>query len=195
MPEIAFRSETSVTAEDFERWVQERPMSDANRYELFDGRIVMTPPATLRHARIEAEIARLLANHVADARLGIVLGSSAGYVLPSGEILEPDCSYVSNARLASGPEPDPNRFVTIVPDLVVEILSPATARRDRTEKKDIYERSGVGEYWLVDLTANEVVVYHRGESGFTAPRAFTIGRIASEVLPDLAVDVERLFAM
>jgi Uma2 family endonuclease len=153
----------------------------------------MTPPATWIHARLESEIAALLREHVKTAALGVVLGSSAGYVIPGGEILEPDASYVSNERLAAGPAPDPNRFPTVVPDLVVEILSPATARRDRTEKKDIYERSGVREYWIVDPNAKEVIVHSGSERGFAESGTFTRGVIHSEALPALRITVEQLF--
>ena len=62
-----------------------------------------------------------------------MLGSSAGYDLPSGDTLEPDVSFLSAARLAAGPAPERGRFLRIVPDLVVEILSDSTAKRDRGE--------------------------------------------------------------
>ena len=52
------------------------------------------------------------------------------------------------------------------PDLVVEILSPATAERDRTVKLDLYAQHGVKEYWIVDPDAKTSMVLLRGEGGF-----------------------------
>ncbi|MEW6747559.1 MAG: Uma2 family endonuclease [Planctomycetota bacterium] len=51
------------------------------------------------------------------------------------------------------PDQDPRRFVRAVPDLVVEVLSPSATRRDKTDKRAIYQAAGVCEYWLVDCLA------------------------------------------
>jgi Uma2 family endonuclease len=83
-------------------------------------------------------------------KLGIVLDSSAGYDLPSGDTVEPDVSFIDSERFAPGPKPRDGQFLKIVRRLIVEILSPATSRRDRTEKKDVYARNRVDEYWIVD---------------------------------------------
>jgi len=88
--QTAFRSEEVFTPKQFRRWVEQRPRSDINRYELIHGRIVMTPPAGHAHAAVEATIARLLGQHVTDSGTGTVFGSSAGYDLPSGDTVEPD---------------------------------------------------------------------------------------------------------
>jgi Uma2 family endonuclease len=80
-----------------------------------------------------------------------------------------------------------------VPDLVVEILSPSTARRDRTAKRNAYERSGVDEYWLVDPRKRQVTVFVREREVFAPPATTSSGAIASRVLPDLAVTAEELF--
>lgn len=148
--ETAFISVETFTQRAFKRWVQNRPMADINRYELTSGRIVMTPPPGWEHAEVEARVIRILGDFVGRHNLGKVFGSSAGYDLPSGDTLEPDASFISRERRAKGPQVRRGQFLKIVPSLVVEILSPATARRDRLEKKRIYEANGVEEYWLVD---------------------------------------------
>jgi len=62
-----------------------------------------------------------------------------------------------------------------VPDLVVEVLSPSTARRDRGPKRDIYERNGVREYWLVDPRRREITVLVRGVDGRFGPEHTVAG--------------------
>ncbi len=52
------------------------------------------------------------------------------------------------------------------PDLVVEVLSPATAERDRTIKLDLYAQYGVQEHWIVDSDTKSITVLVRGENGF-----------------------------
>ena len=95
----------------------------------------MSPPAGWPHGRLDAKLSQILARACRSTPLGIVLGSSTGYDLPSGDTLEPDVSFVSAERLAAGPQPVRGRFLTVVPTLVVEILSPSTSRRDRPRRR------------------------------------------------------------
>jgi Uma2 family endonuclease len=194
MVETAFRSDERFTQDEFRRWLDERPSSDINHYELIGGRIVMTPPAGWPHGRIGARLVRYIDEAASDATLGIVLDSSAGFDLPSGDTVEPDVSFVSNERLAAGPPPERGKFLRIVPTLVVEILSRSTARRDRTEKKDVYAQNGVAEYWIVDPDARSVTVHVLGDGAYDAGRAFTSGRVESVTLPAVGVIVEDLLA-
>ncbi len=157
--QTAFISTETFTQKEFKHWLDECPASDINHYELLRGRIVMNPPAGWPHGSVESNIHGPLMIFVRTHGLGITLGSSAGYDLPSGDTVEPDISFIATDRLKAGPAPQPGKFVRIVPNLVVEILSPATARRDRTEKKAIYQENGVEEYWLVDTKRQEITVY------------------------------------
>src|SRR4030095_13451794 len=157
--QTAFVSTETFTQREFKRWLDERPASDINHYELLRGRIVMNPPAGWPHGPVGANILAPLGIFVRARNLGLVLDSSAGYDLPSGDTVEPDISFISAARLAAGPAPQAGKFIRIVPNLVVEILSPATAQKDQTEKKAIYAENGVEEYWIVDNKRREIMVY------------------------------------
>jgi Uma2 family endonuclease len=191
---VTFRSDERLNQREFARWLRTRPPSDVHHYELIQGRIVMSPPADPIHARLGALLGARLSAHVNREPLGLVLDASAGFDLPSGDTLEPDLSFVSAARLAAGPPLERGRFARVVPDLVVETLSRSTARRDRTEKKKIYARNGVREYWLVDPDERSITVFHGRNGEFDAGTRFTGGRFRSEVLPKLRFDVARLFA-
>jgi Uma2 family endonuclease len=191
--ETAFRSEERFTQKQFRRWVDQRPRADVSRYELIDGRIVMTPPAGRLHASVGATLARLLGQFVVTHELGTLFDSSAGYDLPSGDTVEPDLSFVSTGRLAAGPQSGPDDFLLVVPNLVVEILSPSTAKRDQTEKKAIYEHNGVDEYWIVDPRRKTVTVWHRARRKYGAARTFSAGRIRSRLLPRLDLTIAELF--
>ena len=83
----------------------------------------------------------------------------------------------------------------VVPNLVVEIFSDPTAKRDRTEKKDIYERNGVDEYWLVDADRCEITVFHIARDRFDAGEIFSTRRVTSRVLPALALEVNDVFEL
>jgi Uma2 family endonuclease len=191
--DTAFRSEESFTQEEFRKWLDERPSADINHYELLNGRIVMTPPAGWPHARIGSKLNRLLDQHVSDRKLGVVLDASAGFDLPIGDTVEPDVSYVSAARLSAGPVPERGKFLRVVPNLVIEILSRSTAKRDRTEKKDVYARNGVDEYWIVDTDRSELTVFVLEGGTYGAGRPASKGPIPSRLFPDLDAPVEAVF--
>ena len=193
--ETAFISVETFTQKRFKDWVENRPMGDINRYELASGRILMTPPAAWEHAKIEAKVIRILEDFVSKHNLGTVFGSSAGYELPSGDTLEPDASFISRERWSKGPQPRRGQFLKIAPNLVVEILSPATARRDRTEKKRVYEANGVDEYWLVDPHRREITVFHLAGGKYDDGNRFEARqKVRSKVLVGLEVPTRLLFA-
>jgi Uma2 family endonuclease len=191
--ETAFHSDERFDQKQFRRWLDARPASDINHYELINGRIVMTPPAGWPHGGVEAVIVSSLTRHVQNGKLGVVLGSSAGYDLPSGDTLEPGVSFISAKRFSAGPKPVTGRFLRIVPNLVVEILSPSTAHKDRIEKKNVYERNGVDEYWIVDPARKQVTVFRLGKRGYGAGTTVTAGAIRSRVLPEFALSAQELF--
>lgn len=192
-PETAFRSDERFDQKAFRHWLNGRSPSDINHYELIDGKIVMTPPAGWPHASIGAMIAGCLSHPVRKNKLGVVLDSSAGYELPSGDTVEPDVSYISAKRFAAGPKPSTGKFVRIVPNLIVEILSPTTSRRNRTEKKNLYERNGVDEYWIVDPSRKQITVFRLGKRGYGPGATMTVGPIRSRLLPGFELSIKELF--
>src|SRR2546428_164153 len=194
MPQTAFVSTETFTQDEFEAWLADLPSWDGNHYELINGRVVMSPPAGWPHGNIEARIVRALGNCAALHRLGEVLGSSAGYRLPSGDTLEPDVSFISSVRLQAGPAPQRGKFLEIVPNPVVEILSGPTAARDRGEKKAIYERNGVEEYWLVDSGRQLIPLFRLSAGQYGPPLTFgPADSLTSVVLPQLTVTVSEVF--
>jgi Uma2 family endonuclease len=199
--DTAFRSEERFTQAEFWDWLETLPASAVGNYELINGRIVVTPPARWPHAVIGSTICRLVGQHVAERGLGLTFDSSGGFDFTLGpkrrDTLQPDFSFIARERWQAGPIPRAGAkgFLPIVPNLVVEILSPSTAKRDRGEKRRIYARAGVDEYWLVDPELQVVTVHHRVERWFEDGDVVASGGIiASRVLPDLGLAVDALFA-
>jgi Uma2 family endonuclease len=192
MHKLAFRSYDRMTQEEFGRWLKARPPGDLHHYELLDGFIVMEPPAGWPHGRIEVLVANRLENFLVHNPLGLVFGSSQGFDLPTGDTVEPDVAFVSNERWQAIPRPV-RGFLAVVPDLVVEILSPSTKRIDQEEKKKIYERAGVREYWLIDPKARRVKQLLLRGGSFDRGRVLSeTGTLASQVLAGLRIRVGEL---
>jgi Uma2 family endonuclease len=190
--ETAFVSEETFDQKQFWRWVQQRPASDLATYELIRGRIVMTPPAGWPHGSADSAVISLLKRHVSRAGLGLVL-TNTGFELPSGDTLGPDAAFLAKERFLAGPAPRRQEFLRIVPNLVVEVLSDSTARRDRTEKAEIYAQNGVDEYWLVDTKRRELTILVRNANRFEEHARAVHGKLRSRVLPKLAIPVEDIF--
>lgn len=155
----------------------------------------MTPPAGWGHGEIEVKLGHFLLDFVERNELGKVFGSSTGYDLPSGDTLEPDASFISRDRWTKGPQVRRTQFLKIVPNLAIEILSPATVERDRIEKKKIYEANGVEEYWLVDPDRREVTVFQlAGERYGSGKRFGARQKLRSRVLPGFEIPTRLFFA-
>jgi Uma2 family endonuclease len=193
IPQLVFESTESITQQEFAAFAAGREgTGDPNHYELLNGRVVMNPPAGYPHGKIGNLVQVLLGNFVLQRRSGEVFDSSQGFELPSGDTVEPDHSFVSQERWASA-NPVMGQFLRVVPDLVVEVLSTRTASQDRGEKKAVYERNGVREYWLIDPRARNLTVFALKEGLFG--KAVTLSeeeRFESNVLEGLAFLVRQL---
>jgi Uma2 family endonuclease len=180
---MATRRTTGLTYDDFAR------LPETNRIEeLIDGELVVTPTSTTGHQDAVLTLGTEL-NLYARRHGGRVFVSPTGVYLSHTNVLEPDVLFVrpEHAGRVEGP------FVRGAPDLVVEVSSPSTRRRDLGRKRELYEEFGVPEYWFVDLEAERVEV-HRLEGGrYAAPVALGPGEtLESPLLPGFAVAVDDL---
>ncbi len=145
----------SITWQD----VQQMP-DDGNRYEAIEGDLYMTPAPTTLHQRVSKRLQYALDRILERPGLGEVFVAPYGVEFPAtGEGVQPDIVFVSRERCEIIAEAG----IVGAPDLVVEILSPSTAGRDRTIKLRLYERHGVREYWIVDTEENAIDVWRFGE--------------------------------
>ena len=128
---------------------------DGNRHELIDGEHVMAPAPGTGHQSISKHIGFQLYRQFDEVGVGQVFSAPVDVELSPVDIVEPDLLVVLRDRehIIS-----PNRIIG-PPDLVIEILSPSTASRDRELKRVLYAKSGVPVYWIVDPEAQEVSVF------------------------------------
>jgi Uma2 family endonuclease len=147
------------------------------------------------HGSVEMRVARHIDEYVTQHDLGVVFGSSTGIDLPSGDTLQPDCSFVSHQRLLDQPRAPTKLFLKVVPNLIVEILSDSTAQRDRTEKKALYEQNGVDEYWLVDPVRRRITVFALSANGYGSGVTYASGDVCSQVLAGLRIPLAEVFRL
>ncbi len=185
--EPAWPAQGEWTYEDYKRLPD-----DGRRYELIGGVLYVTAAPTFDH---QYTVTRLLVNlddFVIERQLGIVLVAPFEVHLPNVAYpVQPDVLFVASERV---PQPGATSLSS-APDLIIEVLSPSTARTDRLVKFGAYERAGVREYWLVDPRTHSVEVYSLSQDGtYEMAGQYTPGDlVASTLLSDLALPVDDLF--
>jgi len=126
---------------------------DGNRYECIDGVLLVSPSPRLTHQRVLGRLLLAVAPYVSAQRVGEALMSPADIQLNAGNLVQPDLFVIPPLAIgrAASAWTDIQELL-----LAVEVLSPSTARYDRTLKRRYYQRSMVGEYWIVDATSHLV---------------------------------------
>jgi Uma2 family endonuclease len=122
---------------------------DGSRYEVVDGELLVTPAPSVRHQNAVLELAVVLREYVARHGLGRTFVSPADIAYGPHSSVQPDVFVAPPLEGASI-----ERWDQLGPLLlVVEVISPGTARQDRFTKRLLYQRQGIAEYWIVDLDA------------------------------------------
>ena len=165
-------------------------LPEGDRRELIEGDFYVVPAPKFRHQIISRNLGMLLWEFVRGKTLGQVVSAPTDVVLSRESVVQPDILFVSNERRGIITEDN----VSGAPDLVVEILSPSTAERDRELKRTLYARYGVREYWIVDPEDSSVEVMALEDAGFVSARRYTSGQVESLVLPGLGIALAEIFA-
>ena len=125
-------------------------------YEIIGGEKIMAPAPNPTHGRVIGRLYNFIDNYFDANDSGYVFGDNTDVYFPDGTLLKPDLSVVTEKNSAII---DWLRGIRGVPDMVVEVLSKSTKKKDLTIKKDIYEAQGVREYWIVDPYMKAISVY------------------------------------
>lgn len=167
------------------------------RYQLLDGEMILlegetnlAPAPSDKHRAVVVKLLVALYQFVTEHRLGLVRVSPYDVVLSEYDVVQPDLLFVSSDRSAIITEAN----IQGAPDLVVEILSPASVQYDRGYKGALYSRHGVREYWLVDPDAETVEVLTESDQGLVPHASYRRGdTLTSSLLAELALDLEQIF--
>ncbi|MEO8677625.1 MAG: Uma2 family endonuclease [Vicinamibacterales bacterium] len=186
----ASQRDARLTYEDFCRIPD-----DGMRHEIIDGVHYVTPSPVRGHqlllGRLHLAIGRFLEDH---PEVGQVYLSPLDTVFSPWDVVEPDLLFVAADQLDILTEPN----IQGAPALVIEILSPSTRKRDLGIKRQLFDRGGVREYWIVDPKALDLTVYQRAVDG-TFPKVAQLSAgdhatLTTPLLPGFTLSLTRLFA-
>jgi Uma2 family endonuclease len=157
--------------------------------ELWDGELIMSPAPSFLHQKIVARLYKALDAWAERHRLGETALAPIDMVLTTRRATQPDVVFISNERLGIIKE-----RIMGAADLVAEVISPGSRRRDRIDKRDLYEQHGVREYWLIDPEAKTVEVLHLEAGTYQLVGRWHPGeRARSRLLKGFEVPVSPLF--
>ncbi len=156
--------------------------------EIWDGDIVMPPAPSVEHQEISNRLEEALRNWVRKHNLGLIFHAPLDVVLGPRRVVQPDILYISHARGAII-----QHIIRGAPDLVVEVVSPGSWRRDYVDKKELYEQFGIREYWIVDPEANMVEVLALEQKTLRLLGRFGAGEcIRSQLLAGFEMEVDEV---
>ena len=163
---------------------------DDEHCEVIGGELVMFTTQPTYHQLVLSNLMYKVDVFVRERELGRVYPVLTDVVLSDTDVVKPDILFVSRQRSHILTREN----VRGAPDLVVEILSPATAERDRTIKLDLYAQHGVKAYWIVDPDAKTIMVMLRGEGGMEVAGLYGEGQtLRSPTLKGFSVALEEVF--
>ena len=169
------------------------PDDDRLRHEIIDGVHYVTAAPSVRHQDLVGRLYLAIGNFLANRPgLGRVYLSPIDVVFTLHDIVEPDLVFVAGDQLEIMTE----KNIQGAPAIVVEVVSKSTRRRDERIKKELFDRGGVREYWIVDPERSQVVVYRREGAGLDVRTPLTVtdqAVLTSPLLPGFSLSVPELF--
>jgi len=164
-----------------------------DRVELIMGKIFkMSPARSSQHQHITVAISSSIYQFIKNkpckvfpAPFDVLLPDSSGV---KNTVVQPDITVVCDVSKIT------KAGCTGAPDLVVEVISKSSVKKDLHEKYSIYEQAGVKEYWIVQPHDRSLIIFTLTVAGYQPSKPLTKGdTVTSKVLPGLVIDLDEIF--
>ena len=181
---------TSITDRKKITYADYLKIDDNNRYEIFNGELCMVPAPSTNHQSVSRNLEFLIWNFVKQKGLGKVFDAPIDVVFDDDEVFQPDIVFIKSENQSIIGK----NAIQGVPDLIVEIVSPSSTFYDTIEKKDIYRKYGVKEYWIIfpDEKVIEVLSLEKGEY-LEFCKSKKEGIVKSKILEGLEINSKDVF--
>ena len=177
-------------------------------FEIIEGvKFIMAPAPSPMHGTLVSRLTAFFTNYAFENNLDIaVFSDNTDVYLSDKDHFKPDMCVVCNLEIV-----DWNKAIKGAPDLVVEVLSKSTMKKDIGLKKDAYAKYGVKEYWIISPWAKSIEVYHLVEDRYKLDEVYRIFskdewerltdkereeskfEIKVSIFDDLMVDIRKVF--
>jgi Uma2 family endonuclease len=180
---VVINSETKLTYEDYVLLPE-----DGKIHEIIDGEHYMTPAPETYHQTLSRRIQFQLYQKIEERELGFIFDAPTDVQLSEIDIVQPDLLVILASRKSII---SPTKVIG-PPDLVIEILSESTGRKDRELKRHLYQKAKVPEYWLVDPKGQQITVYRLKGGSYETVGSFHDG-VRYEAVEGVVVDLSRVW--
>lgn len=182
--------ERKITVQEFRE--MEFPENDPFTYELINGILMKKQAPTSKHQTAVTKILFAFEMVVQTHDKGFAFTSPIDVFFDNNNNTQPDVLFIKKER---GFLIDPNNGIVGSPDIIVEVISPSSVKTDKKDKKEMYLKFGVKEFWLVDPLYQTLSLYILNIDQYELKQElFTEGKIESTVLPELNLDLKQVFA-
>ncbi len=181
----------AVLEKQAKRWTYEEyyRLDDDQRHEIIDGNLLMAPSPDMWHQSWVGDLYTVVRHQVQRHKLGKVFVAPFDVVLDSENTVQPDLIFVATANL----DIIKPRAIFGTPELLVELISPSSVRRDRYDKKELYARFGVKEYWIGDPANKSLEILTLKDGRYELHcAAEEKGKLTSLVLAGLEFDLTEI---
>ncbi len=182
----------ALTASEKKKYTYEDYLKtpDYERYELIEGDMLMTPSPATRHQRISRKLTVQLSIYVEKYNLGEIFVAPYDVYLNNENVVQPDIMFISKDRMNIIGE----KNIQDAPDIVVEIISESNAYRDLVQKKKLYARFQVKEYWIVIPGEELIEIYTLKDNTYMFYKTYTKNDILeSPYLQDMRIELKSIF--
>lgn len=175
------------------KWTYDRMQNELpieSRFEIIDSELYdMSPTPNTEHQRTSRKLEILFIQFVEQNQLGEIFHAPFDVILDKKNVVQPDILFIAKDNL----KVITKKCIEGVPDLVVEIISPSSFYRDQVEKKELYERFGVKEYWIIE-PANKVIQIFTLQENKYMLHAFVAeeGKVTSTLLNGFEVNISEI---
>jgi len=152
-----------------------------------EGKIIVMPPTGWGTGNRNVELSFQLQAWSRSNDLGIAFDSSTGFILPNRAIHSPDAAWVRRDRIEAI-NPNPDKFLPLAPDFVVELMSASDMLEDVHAKMREYIKNGVRLGWLINPTQQVVEIYRQRREVEVLPSPTTLS--GEDILPGFILDLQ-----
>ncbi len=165
--------------------------NDDSCYELINGYIMKKSAPRPQHQNISMNLSIQLGSFIKEKKLGKLFAAPIDVFLDSYNAVQPDLVFVSSENQGI----ITNDGIVGIPDLVIEIISPSSVIRDRVDKKNLYEKLNIKEYWIIDPQYQDIEVYSILNGRYELLSGVTMfeGELKSNLLEGISMELTELF--
>ena len=190
MTAVILNLDTITTLSHEQFWELSLTNRDVRLELTAQGKLIVMPPTGWESGKRNMKIGSRLNVWSEMDGTGVAFDSSTGFILPNGAVRSPDAAWVKQDRL-DALKPDPEKFLPLAPDFVIELRSASDSAKDIRDKMQEYTENGVRLGWFLNAKDKEVEIYRLGQEVEVLQSPVSLS--GEDVLPGFVLELKKIF--